>query len=1122
MSPSGHRITRDSHKGDTVGIRIGFDVGERSVGCAAVEYDDDGWPIQVLAAVSHIHDGGMDPDTAQSPLSRLATAGVARRTRRLTRNRRKRLATLDTVLRDCGYSVPAEEVPQTYDAWHARARLATDYITHDTERGELLVLAVRHMARHRGWRNPWWTYPRLAEADVPSEAFQLLGEKARQQYGTNVASLDTLGQIVSSVAGTDVVVRPRTRGLVEQGHEPLMSTQIRQEDTLHELHRILRTQQVPEDHIERICQAVFWQAKPTVPLARIGRCALLPDEPRASLATMEFQEYRVRAAVANLRLHRNGTPLTAEQHDLVVTTLLGWRDPVRPRWKDVAEWLGVTMRSLAVPSIDHEGGTSVPVDRTSATIEATFAKKSQIGHWWRHAQPDERAELIAQITDLSGEDSESDLDTVADFQASWTTKTMEDIDKVSLESGRAAYSRRALQHLNAQMRDHRCDVHEARKRAFGVDDTWQPPRASFSDDIEHPAVRRVNTIVHRFLSTAITRWGLPDAVIVEHVRGAFMGPAALAELESEIRFNTRRREQTFDSLRQQGIEHPSRTDVLRLECIERQNSACLYCGTPIGLTTSELDHILAQSNGGGNRRDNLVAVCRPCNADKGKQPFATWATRSPRTGVSVDEVKERVRGWARGRLSTAQFSALKRDVVARLSMTDVDGEGDRSLESTAYAAREMRERIQTFLTDYTASNARNGESGSAPGREPQVEVYQGLVTSEARKAGGVDDMLQLRSFTRKSRLDRRHHAIDATVLTSLNAGVAKTLKERAELAAVNRTVKSQPEWKEYRGSSPGAIQTFTQWQERILVLAQRLKDDVDADRIAVMRPLRLSPRVGSVHADTITPLAHTHVGDAFSADELSRVVDNQLFLRLRDLADDAGELDVDPNRAHLLDLPTHADIALYPTTAAYLPVRGGAVAIGGTVQSARVYAWPGRRGYDYGMVRLYTGEFAHLGFLTPGCDIMTAPLPDWSQAMRTANPRLRDRIATGEAKQIGWLTLGDEIEIDVPALAVGDSKMAQFLQASPDKRWVITGFFDLGRISLAPSQLAYEGVDDHTPEAVATVLKANRIPLSINVVLGGDRVAIIRRTVLGRPRWNHAHLACSWTPMEQADQAFGR
>lgn len=75
-----------------VGYRIGVDVGDRSVGLAAVEYDDAGLAVRALAAVSHIHDGGMDLGTGQSPASRLATAGMARRARRLLRNCRRRSA----------------------------------------------------------------------------------------------------------------------------------------------------------------------------------------------------------------------------------------------------------------------------------------------------------------------------------------------------------------------------------------------------------------------------------------------------------------------------------------------------------------------------------------------------------------------------------------------------------------------------------------------------------------------------------------------------------------------------------------------------------------------------------------------------------------------------------------------------------------------------------------------------------------------------------------------------------------------------------------------------------------------------------------------------------------------
>lgn len=46
---------------DMKNYRIGVDVGDRSVGLAAIEFDDAGFPIQKLALVTFRHDGGLDP-----------------------------------------------------------------------------------------------------------------------------------------------------------------------------------------------------------------------------------------------------------------------------------------------------------------------------------------------------------------------------------------------------------------------------------------------------------------------------------------------------------------------------------------------------------------------------------------------------------------------------------------------------------------------------------------------------------------------------------------------------------------------------------------------------------------------------------------------------------------------------------------------------------------------------------------------------------------------------------------------------------------------------------------------------------------------------------------------------
>ncbi len=1105
-----------------VRYRVGVDVGDRSVGLAAVAVDDDGMPTEVLCAVSHLHDGGMDPSTGKSPQSRLATSGVARRTRRLTRNRRRRMRALDDVLAAHGFPVPDSEVPQTYEAWQARAALTTGYVEQDEQRLADVSLAVRHIARHRGWRNPWWSHERLTQEPSPSAALQATLEAARTRFGVVAGTWSTLGQIAAAAASHTVALRPRTStrpGTLVRGEAgPVFSHQVRQEDSLAELHAILRTQAVPPETIEAISRAVFHQARPHVPVERVGRDALpgMRDLPRAPRACLEYQEFRVRGTVANLRIRvspRESRALTPAEHDRVCDRLLGWREPESPRWVDVAEWLDVPVRSLVRPSLDDGGAAVAPVDRTARSIEAHFKGSSQVGAWWAGASRDDRAEFAAFVADTASA-GESISDVVAALADEWTAETLEQIEHLALEPGRAAYSRPSLQRLVEVMREQRCDVFQARKVAFGVDDAWQPPGPTFDDPIEHPTVSRVNALVRRFLHTAVDKWGVPEAVIVEHVRSSFMGPTARAEFDRELTANTRRRERTTEDLVKQGVPRPSDRDLRRYECIQRQNGICLYCGTTITMSTSELDHIIAGSLGGSNRRDNLVAVCRHCNSDKGKRPFVVFAGQATRPGITVDEARDRLRAWSRHNLTASQHRRLVRDVARRLGLTEDDEDpADRSIESTAFAAREMRARISEFLT------------GEATRRglplTPTVAVYSGAVTSEARKAGGVDGRLRLRGATAKSRYDRRHHAIDAAVLTTLSPGVAVTLRARSALRRTHLLTGTEPGWKDYQGASPSERARFSTWQTAVTGLTDLLVARVHDDAVPVVRPLRLAPRVGPIHRATIEPLSRKPVSDGFTAEEILRVCDRRIFIALARAADPNRGLPPDPRRAQVLNLPEDACIDLYPTDSAYLRVRGGAAALGDTVQHARIYAWPTRTGFTYGMVRLYSGEFSKIGFNAPGVDIMTAPLPPHSQALRTATPPVRARVLANAARQIGWLTLNDEIEVDPSALTRGDTKIAKFLRAEPETRWVITGFFAADKISLAPAYLAAEGITEDTPPEVADILAANRIPLSANVILQNPGCAIIRRTILGRPRWDGGgHLPASWHPRLAAEHAF--
>jgi len=1099
--------------------RIGVDVGDNSVGLAAIEVDESGIPLSILSALSFIHDGGLSPGTAKAPVSRKATAGTARRTRRLHRRRRARLEKLDEVLVGLGWPVPDSEQPQSYDAWIARDKLASGRIEDEAERLRLLALAVRHLARHRGWRNPWLSVDQLQGLPVPSENFTAMRKAAAGRLGVEEDSLRTVGQLARGALRPSSPIRPRTwerdgKRALALDIQPVLMHRVPQEDQLAELRLILDIQGIPESTSDDICRAVFIQVKPHVPSGRVGRDSLpgMEDQPRASRATLEFQQFRVWSTVANLRIADGETRrLTAEEQGLLVTRLLDWREPEPPNWTEVAEMLDIHPRKLrGKPSVDEFGSTGVPTDRTSAKVEGKFGKSTPIGRWWREASSVARAELIDYISDPTDADHSEELSQVL---AGLDEAERDKLESLQLESGRCPYSRASLSRLVDRMKADQCDLHTARKLEFGVGDDWRPEPETFSNPIDHPTVAIISKTVHRFLLYCTEKWGLPEQVVVEHVRSSFLGPSGRAEYLHELKSNTRRRDAAKLELKTQGIERPTNSDIRRRECIQRQNSQCLYCGAAIRMSNSELDHIVPRKGGGSNRSDNLVAVCHECNSAKSNLPFAVFAARSGRAGVSLDEATARVKEWNRDNLTARQLAQLKRRVIQRLKLESDAELDDRGLESTAYAARQMRERITDFMRERTPAGA----------EPPGVLVFPGAVTASARRAGGVDAMLRIRGKGTKDRFDRRHHAIDAAVQSTITPFVAEVLAERSRMRASHLLTGDEPGWKEFEGNDAAHQLEYRRWRERARSLAVLLKQRVEEDRVPVVRPLRLSARVGRLHTDKPDKLVAKDITETWTRPELGRVADPAQFDALMAQFGAEGSLPEDPYRRSIAGGTT---VQLFKKACAQIAIRGGSCEIGDTIHHSRIYAWPTKTGFRYGQIRVYGGEFASLGMLAPGVDLFAYPLPAHSQSMRTADATTRTKVQSGEARMIGWITVNDEMELDPAEFVGGNSQLARALAEMPERRWVVTGYYQPSKVAVAPALLASEGLPDiepGTPDPIPemrAVVQGNRTPVAVNVLLSAPGTKVIRRSASGIPRWRDDGLPFSWDVRRATERAF--
>ena len=1087
-------------------LRVGIDVGTHSVGLATLRVDEQGTPIELLSALSHIHDSGVGKEGREKHKTRKKVSGVARRAQRLLRSRRKRLQQLDEALLDLGFPIPTpgefldpNEPADPYRVWRVRARLVEEQLPEEL-RAPAISMAVRHIARHRGWRNPYSKVESLLLPADESPFMKALRERIMTKTGEVLDDGITPGQAMTQVALTHAVKMRGPEGILGKLH---------QSDNANEIRKICARQGVSPDVCKQLLRAVFKADSPRG--SAVSRVAPdpLPGQGsfrRAPKCDPEFQRFRIISIVANLRISEatgKNRPLTVDERRQVVAFLM--KDSQADlTWVDVAEKLDVHRRDLrgtAVLTDDGERSAArPPIDATDRIMRQT--KISSLKTWWEEADSERRGAMIRYLYE-----EPADLE-CAEIIAELPEEDQAKLDSLHLPAGRAAYSRESLTALSDHMLATTDDLHEARKQLFGVDDSWLPPVEAINAPVGNPSVDRTLKIVGRYLSAVESMWGTPEVIHVEHVRDGFT-----SERMADERDKANKRRYNDNQKAIEKIQHDygkegyiSRGDIVRFHALKLQGSTCLYCGTTIDYHTCQLDHIVPQAGpGSNNRRGNLVAVCERCNRSKSNTPFAEWAQNCGIPDVGLKEAIGRVNGWVEHNNSTSSgdLTRLKKEVIARLRRTQKDPEIDeRSMESVAWMANELHHRIAAAYPETT------------------VMVYRGSITAAARKAAGIDSRINLIGEKgRKDRIDRRHHAVDASVVALMEASVAKTLAERSSLRGEQRLTGKEQTWKQYTGSTVGAREHFEMWRGHMLHLTELFNERLAEDKVYVTQNIRLRLSDGNAHTVNPSKLVSHRLGDGLTVQQIDRACTPALWCALtreKDF-DEKNGLPAREDRAirvHGHEIKSSDYIQVFSkrkktdsdrdeTPFGAITVRGGFVEIGPSIHHARIYRIEGKKPV-YAMLRVFTHDLLSQRH----GDLFSAVIPPQSISMRCAEPKLRQAIAAGNATYLGWVVVGDELEINVSSFTSG--QIANFLEEYPGTtRWRIRGFFDERRLRLRPAYLASEGLVDPS-DAVRKTLSIPGWLSAINQV-AATHPRVIRRDALGRMRKSsRSGLPASW------------
>lgn len=1134
--------------------RVGIDVGLNSVGLAAIEVSDDDAPVRLLNAQSIIHDGGVDPQKNQEAITRKNMSGVARRTRRMRRRRRERLHKLDVLLRQSGYPViDPETLDKSFEEWHVRAELATHYIEDDELRRENISIAVRHIARHRGWRNPYRQVDSLLAENPYSKQYEELAKNA-EAYVSGLADQELApAQLVVAMLDAGYAEAPRLRwrtGSKKPDAEGYLPVRLMQEDNANELKRIFVMQRIPKDEWVPLFRSVFYAVSPKGSAEqRVGKDPFDVNQPRALKASLVFQRYRIANVITNLRIKDS----SAEPRRLTIDekqSIFGQLESPSSEditWSDLCDFLGIKRSQLkGVGTLTEDGEERIssrpPRMITPQRIHSADGKiRKPLADWWKNATEDEQEamiRLLANVVDIDKVREDVSYAAAIDFIDGLNDEALTKLDSIDLPSGRAAYGVETLQKLTHRMLTTDDDLHEARKALFQVTDTWRPPAAPIGEPLGNPAVDRVLKIVNRYLMNCRQRWGNPVSINIEHVRSAFSSVASARKDKREYERNNERRSVFRDSLAEQlrVEEHKDavrESDLRRMEAIQRQNGQCLYCGRTVTFSTCEMDHIVPRKGVGfTNTRTNLAAVCAQCNRMKSNIPFAVWSrsAQAQNHGVSLMEAKKRVAMFTFN--APREAKAFKQAVVARLQQTEEDAAIDnRSIESVAWMADELHRRVDWYFNSqrYLNSSSADEEDGKM---STAVSVFQGRVTAAARRASGIEGKIHFIAQQSKTRLDRRHHAVDASVIAMMNARAAQILMERESMRdsqrLVGRLMPGERSWKEYPYEGSSGYGPFHHWMDGMNSLLGLLNDALDNDRIVVTQPQRYMLGNSIAHDATIHSLEKVPLGSAMEADLIRRASTPALWCALTRLLDfdERKGLPEDPSRQIRVNgVHYHADdeIGFFASNAAQIAVQQGSADIGSAIHHARVYrCWKtnakGVRQYFYGMIRVFQADLLH----AHNEDLFTVPLPPQSIAMRYGDTKVVQAVQNGNAQYLGSLVVGDEIEMDFSGVKT-DGQIGEYLRFFSQfgggeiagKRWVVDGFFSNSRLRLHPRYIAAEGLakafeENAIPDGVQKIVAGQGWLPSVNVA-GDTAICTIRRNAFGERRFlAKGHMPCSW------------
>lgn len=315
-------------------------------------------------------------------------------------------------------------------------------------------------------------------------------------------------------------------------------------------------------------------------------------------------------------------------------------------------------------------------------------------------------------------------------------------------------------------------------------------------DLRNPVVNRTLSELRAVVNCLINHYGKPDKVNIEMGRDITKNADDRFSITLKNKKNREENEQAAETIQTElnGDIVPSRGKQLRYRLWIDQDRRCIYTGENISIKDLfdsgkvDVDHIYPKSLYHDDSFQNKVVCFRTANASKGQQTPKDWLASNPEQYRRVLQNAEAFKNKYPAKYKRFELNPGEGDAGG------ADGFIERQLNDTRYATR-MARKYLSAIVKYENIFGTKGAYTSVLRKawldkkdepliiNPILDPYlPWVITEDPNHPKLHKDEIK----GGKSRLDHRHHAVDALIVALCNNEMMKQLNRLQQKITVDK------------------------------------------------------------------------------------------------------------------------------------------------------------------------------------------------------------------------------------------------------------------------------------------------------------------------------------------------